>query len=63
VKIPRKLLLPADFPTGLRPPAPIPLHMPVNSMHTIEKQADKGALFPLTKKIEGVKRQSFFDIF
>src|SRR5260370_8410217 len=37
------------------PPAPLPLHSPVNELHSIEIQALTNLFFLLTKKIEGVK--------
>jgi hypothetical protein len=38
-------------------------HLPVDRLHLIEKKQDKATNFSLTLKIEGVKRESFFDNF
>jgi hypothetical protein len=43
--------------------APLTLHPPVDSLHSIDFAADKSPDFLLTLKIEGVKTNSFFDSF
>jgi hypothetical protein len=48
---------------GRRPSAPEPVHLPVNGLHSIGKKQDRADAFSLTLKIEGVKTESFFDIF
>jgi hypothetical protein len=48
---------------GPRPSAPEPVHLPVNGLHSIGKKQDRADGFSLTLKIEGVKTESFFDIF
>jgi hypothetical protein len=43
--------------------APLPLHMPVDDLHSIDFAADKSPHFLLTLKMKGVKPISFFDSF
>ena len=45
------------------PPALTPVHLPVNELHSTGKKEDRDLHFSLTLKTEGVKRESFFDIF
>jgi hypothetical protein len=62
-----KVLQSPDFTTPSLPPpgstAPVPVHPPVDALHSLENAPHTVLNFPLTLKIEGVKTQSFFDTF
>jgi hypothetical protein len=62
-----KVLQSLEFTTPSLPPtgstAPVPVHPPVDALHSLENAPHTVLHFPLTLKIEGVKTQSFFDTF
>jgi hypothetical protein len=62
-----KVLQSPEFTTPSLPPrgptAPVPVHPPVDALHSLENAPHTVLNFPLTLKIEGVKTQSFFDTF